>query len=654
MAPRERRSVPLRRRAAVLGALIGLGIVGGGWTAWVRWRPGRDGRAPVVLETPYANARPGVAFVGDEACARCHGEIAAAYRRHPMGRSLTTADAAPARELGGDRAAPTFEAQGLRYAVERRDGRLIHSEERRDAQGRVVARVEAEIRYVLGSGARGLSYLVERDGYLSQSPIGWYSQQRRWDLSPGYATRNFHFERPIEPDCLACHANRFDPVEGSVNRYRAPIFHGLSIGCERCHGPGGLHVKDPGRTDDPAGRDLTIVNPRHLAPALREGVCEQCHLQGVYHVERAGRRASDYRPGLPLEEFLAVYVAPSRQAGENPAVSHVEQMHASRCYRDSGGRLGCISCHDPHRTPEPAEAAAFYRERCLACHADHGCSMPSAERRIRTPVDSCIVCHMPRSPLADIAHTAATDHRVPRNEGRRPTPTADRAPGAGAGAPMVLYHADRFDPRDRAGRDRDLAIALAQAGRGIQGPLGARFCRLALPRLEAAVSARPDDLAAGEALASALALQDRPADALEAAKAVLALEPGREQVLDLARVLAAQLRHRDEALDFGRRTLAVDPWLARYHLSMAQLYTRGDDWRPGEGQWRPAVDACRAALRLDPTNFEARRLLIIGAVKIGDMVLARSEYRTYLGFDPPDAEALRRWIESQPARTARP
>ena len=413
MDPRERRSVPRRRRAVGLSVLIGLGIAGGLWAAWVRWRPGRDGRVSVALETPYANARPGVAFVGDEACARCHREIANDYRRHPMGRSLATADEAPARELGGDHAKKTFEAQGLRYAVEHRDGRLIHSEERRNAQGGVVTRVEAEIRYVLGSGVRGLSYLVDRDGFLFQSPIGWYSQQRRWGLSPGYATRNSHFERPIEPDCLACHTNRYDPIEGSINGYRQPIFHGLSIGCERCHGPGGLHVGNPGRTDDPAGRDLTIVNPRHLEPALREAVCEQCHLQGVYHVERAGRRATDYRPSLPLEEFLAVFVASSRKAGENQAVSHVEQMHASLCYRGSGGRLGCISCHDPHRTPEPAQAAAFYRDRCLACHADHGCALARAERLARTPLDSCIVCHM-RAQRAG-RHPAHRRQRPPRS-----------------------------------------------------------------------------------------------------------------------------------------------------------------------------------------------------------------------------------------------
>jgi Cytochrome c554 and c-prime len=654
MNPRGRRPISRRHRRIGLGAVIGLVIAGGILAAWARWRPDRGGRVPIALDTPYANARPGVAFVGDQACARCHREIAADYRRHPMGRSLATADLAADREFGGESAKTTFQAQGLRYAVERRDGKLIHSEERHDAQGLVVARIEAEIRYILGSGTRGLSYLVDRDGYLFQSPIGWYTQQARWDLSPGYATRNSHFERPIEPDCLACHANRFDPIEGSINRYRAPIFHGLSIGCERCHGPGDLHVRNPATTDDPAGRDLTIVNPRRLEPALREAVCEQCHLQGVYHVERTGRKAADYRPGLPLEEFMAVFVASSRPGGENAAVGHVEQMHASRCYRGSAGRLGCISCHDPHRKPEPAQAATFYRDRCLACHADHGCALPPAERQVRSPADSCVDCHMPRSPLADIAHTAATDHRIPRREGHAPTQVAGPSLGAGDDLPIVLYHAERFDPRDRAGRNRDLAIALAQIGQGVQGPRGARFGRLASPRLEAAVRARPDDLAASDALAFVLASQNRFDEALKVASGVLAFEPRRERVLDLAMVLASQRHDRALALDFGRRTLAVNPWLARYHLSMAQIYTRGDDWRPAKGQWQPAIDACRAALKLDPTNLEARRLLIVGAVMTGDLTLARSQYRTYLGFDPPDAEPLRRWIGSHSVPPPRP
>jgi hypothetical protein len=621
------------------------------WVALDRRQAVPTGPARVEDETPYLNARPGVAFVGDEVCARCHAEIAADYRRHPMGRSLATADQAAQRERGGDRAATTFEAQGLRYAVERRGGALIHSERRLDAQGGVVARAEAEVRYVLGSGERGLSYLIERDGHLFQSPIGWFAQKGRWDLSPGYATRNQHFGRPIEPDCLYCHANRFEPVAGTINGYRQPIFRGMSIGCERCHGPGGLHVRNPERAYGPGG-DRTIVNPRRLEPALREAVCEQCHLQGAYHVERAGRRAIDFRPGLPLESFLAVYVPASQRDGGIAAVGHVEQMHASRCYSAAGGRLGCISCHDPHQKPEPEQAATFYRDRCLDCHADHGCALPAARRRARTPDDSCIVCHMPRLPLDDIAHTAATDHRIPRSEGRKPTPTGGPKSAGGDDLPLVLYHAERFDPRARSGRDRDLGIALAEIGRGVQGPMGAQFSRLALPRLEAAVRDWPDDQAAGEALATALELQGRPAEALTAAKALLAREPGREHALELAMVAASHLRRRDEALDFGRRLLAVDPWVARYHLSMAQIFTRGDDWRPAGGDWRQAIDACRAVLRLDPTNLEARRLLIIGAATTGDLPLARDEFRIYLGFDPPDAGPLRRWLDGLPDRSS--
>ena len=103
--PTVNRSSPIpssRRTAAfVVASLL---LAGMAWTAWPSLRalvgprsrttshssPARD----VSADSPYQNTRPGVAYVGDAACARCHREIAESYRGHPMGRSLAPVGAA--------------------------------------------------------------------------------------------------------------------------------------------------------------------------------------------------------------------------------------------------------------------------------------------------------------------------------------------------------------------------------------------------------------------------------------------------------------------------------------------------------------------------------------------------------------------------------
>src|SRR5262249_30888704 len=148
------------------------------------------------------------------------------------------------------------------------------------------------------------------DGFLFESPISWFAQKRKWDLSPGFEVANYHFDRPIRPGCLYCHANSAFAVPASINQYRPPIFDGHSIDCERCHGPGELHVMRPVATD---GEGPTIVNPARLEPSLRNAVCEQCHLIGDHRIVRADQREEDYRPGLPFERFWTVFVQPEEQ-----------------------------------------------------------------------------------------------------------------------------------------------------------------------------------------------------------------------------------------------------------------------------------------------------------------------------------------------------
>src|SRR5262245_9503088 len=45
--------------------------------------PAEDPRLSIA--TPFLNVRPGVQYMGDEACVGCHRTLTHSYRQHPMG-----------------------------------------------------------------------------------------------------------------------------------------------------------------------------------------------------------------------------------------------------------------------------------------------------------------------------------------------------------------------------------------------------------------------------------------------------------------------------------------------------------------------------------------------------------------------------------------
>ena len=298
----------------------------------------------------YQNTRADVKYVGDAACASCHPAQAESYRHHPMGQALAPISQIAAQERYEKKTHNPFEQLGFQFLVKRDGERVLHRQVLRDAKGKVLIERDDPIQYVLGSGSQGRAYLYERDGYLFESPISWYSQKHIWDLSPGF-DESLLGGRAITAICLFCHCNRARPIKDTQNHYEQPIFDGYAIGCERCHGPGELHVAKQERAEPGEGPDDTIVNPSKLSPALREAVCQQCHLIGASRHLSKDRQVYDYRPGLPLHDYWAVFVTPPLRAGNSQAVGQVEQMYASRCFRGSNRQLGCISFHDPQLLP---------------------------------------------------------------------------------------------------------------------------------------------------------------------------------------------------------------------------------------------------------------------------------------------------------------
>jgi Flp pilus assembly protein TadD len=584
--------------------------------------------APIV----YQNTRSDVKYVGDAACAACHPTQAESYRHHPMGRSLAPISDIAAQERYEKETHNPFEQLGFQFLVKKDREKVIHRQALRDAKGKILIERDDPIHYVLGSGSQGKAYLYERDGYLFESPISWYSQKQIWDLSPGF-DESLLGGRSITATCLFCHCNRARPIKDTQNHYQRPIFEGYAIGCERCHGPGELHVAKQERAQAAEGPDDTIVNPAKLPPALREAVCQQCHLIGASRRLPKDRRVFDYRPGLPLHEYWAVFVSPPLRAGNSQAVGQVEQMYLSRCFRGSNRQLGCISCHDPHSLPPEKEKASYYRDKCIRCHEQQGCTAPESDRRKTSPRDNCIQCHMPRFPSSDIAHTAATDHRIRR----WPVKSVLEAKSLGAGEmPIVNFYQEFMNPKDPK-TSRELGVALVDLVQKNQDG-GRHTAELALPYLEESTKETSQDVAALLARANALWLLDRRKEAGAALDRALVLAPNSETVLFTVGFSASAVDDLDSASDFWKRAQAINPWEPSYHAHLAQQLSKHQDWPR-------AIAECQAALRLNPADADTHRYLLLCWMRTGEIDQARRELDIAIALNPDQTDQLRQWFE---------
>jgi hypothetical protein len=388
-------------------------------------------------------------------------------------------------------------------------------------------------------------------------------------------------------------------------------------------------VREPEVRD---GRDLTIVNPRHLNPSLQGAVCEQCHLLGDQRVSRLGRTPFDYRPGLPTIAFFADYGAAT--VSGRKAVGHVDQMKVSRCFSASQGQLGCISCHDPHKVPEPEARVSYFRDRCLACHERTGCALPAEARLAKSPDDSCIECHMPRSTSIDVVHVASTDHRIVRSPaGSRSEP--DGQPG---GLPFLLKNGENLRNAERVALSRELAIALALEGPRLpRTPRIEEVAAFALAGLDKAVAADPGDSLARRMKAQVLALSGHRRDAIPQIEAVLRATPHDEKALEQYLAYAIDEGETGPALEPARSAVVLNPWSASFRERLA--YIAGQ-----HTQWDESLREARAALRLDPFLRFARMFLIEALLHEKHDQTAADEFATLIKIHSSQRTSLETWF----------
>ena len=173
-----------------MGTLIcGLFVTGIAWwnyrSPMVKLWPGLRATVPTSLRKPDP---PASDYVGGEACRRCHQAIWDRYQTHPMAHSAaSTHDATPIEDFDQNSSFSVTTPVGEKeYRVERTSAGQFHHESLTDPVLGQIYDQRVKIEYAIGSGHHGRSYLLTENGCVFMSPISWYSQQGRWDLSPAY------------------------------------------------------------------------------------------------------------------------------------------------------------------------------------------------------------------------------------------------------------------------------------------------------------------------------------------------------------------------------------------------------------------------------------------------------------------------------------
>lgn len=359
-------------------ALLAMGDIAGAKRCLDRTAaPAAREDAMIAEPSPYA---------GSAACRECHATIY--HRQQESSRHAKTFT--PAGDLRG--LEPPQEPQ-----PDPSDAEVLHRIAKTDAGIAFRTRLRSSSEdlkilalYALGAGEKGVT-LVGKDpkGNPREMRLSYYSRIKGWDRTTGQSehpeSTDLYLGKPLLGDatrrCLNCHTTNARAI--LENKGAERFDH--SIGCERCHGPGANHILAE-KAKFPA---LAIAQPSSATRRQRLELCAQCHSpSGIIE-------PPDFDPVKP--RFIR---------------NQSSTLPRSRCFTQSGDRLDCMTCHDPHKNAETSHA--FYEAKCLECHSlasASGSRVAANKVCPKSPKTGCIECHMPKV-ASDMAHSEFTDHYI--------------------------------------------------------------------------------------------------------------------------------------------------------------------------------------------------------------------------------------------------
>ena len=290
-------------------------------------------------------------YAGAAKCALCHPSQARSYQASRMRRAMEPIESCQILQQNPRMA---WSDGPYRYLIEKTDAGYRYSV----TNG--AERAEAMLRYALGQGKAGQTYVFEKDGRFYESRASYYRELKGLGLTVGAQN-----SRPVDilqalgqvmspaeaRDCFGCHTT----AARRGNTLQLDNFES-GVQCEDCHGPGAAHIAG---IADGKSQPGSIRSLKGLDTEATNDLCGSCH--------------------RTWETIMLLKIR-----GPNNVRFQPYRLTNSRCFLSGDRRIACTGCHDPHTGLQ--EDAKTYDSKCVACH----------KQTCKVAAENCVSCHMPR------------------------------------------------------------------------------------------------------------------------------------------------------------------------------------------------------------------------------------------------------------------